>query len=62
MSAAWTAFAATGRPATRGLPDWPAYDPVRREMLCFDVESRLEADAEADERRFFSGSPPRLPL
>ena len=45
MSDAWVRFAATGDPG------WPAYDPMARATMVFDVEPHVELDPGATERR-----------
>lgn len=44
VSNAWIAFARYGDPNTPDLPFWPAYDPVQRSTMLFDVEPRLGLD------------------
>ncbi|MEO5598138.1 MAG: carboxylesterase family protein [Novosphingobium sp.] len=41
MSGAWIAFARTGNPGHALLPQWNAYDAVRRPTMLFNLESRL---------------------
>ena len=49
MQDAWLAFARTGRPASAGLPEWPAYAPPRRATLELSERPALiEAPAEAE--------------
>jgi para-nitrobenzyl esterase len=57
MSAMCIAFARTGRPATRGLPDWPVYDRSRRATMVFDASSRVVNDPRGNERRLFDQVP-----
>lgn len=57
MSAMCIAFARTGRPATRGLPDWPVYDLSRRATMVFDAASRVVNDPRGNERRLFDQVP-----
>ncbi len=42
MSSAWIAFARTGNPNTKGLPDWPVYDTQNRDTMVFDTISRVQ--------------------
>lgn len=44
MSAAWMAFARTGKPDTAGLPHWPMYSGDTRPAMLFDNESRAVRD------------------
>jgi para-nitrobenzyl esterase len=50
ISAAWAAFARTGRPTKPGLPDWPAYSLAARETMIFDVpKSGVKKDPDSEE-------------
>ncbi|GAA4040508.1 hypothetical protein [Streptomyces shaanxiensis] len=51
MVDSFAAFARHGTPATRALPDWPAFTPRDRACLSFDVEPRLVRDRLAGARR-----------
>jgi para-nitrobenzyl esterase len=42
MAAAWVAFARTGNPNARGLPEWLAYTPETRATMIFDNDTRIE--------------------
>ena len=44
VSAAWIAFARTGRPAAPGLPDWPAYSAASRKVMLLNTQSRVADD------------------
>jgi para-nitrobenzyl esterase len=44
MSSAWVAFAQTGNPNVKGLPQWPAYDLKRRATMIFNLKSRVQDD------------------
>ena len=50
MSAAWAAFARTGKPAADRMPDWPAYGADGRAVMIFDAESRVEHDPGGPQR------------
>lgn len=52
-SAAWTAFARTGRPEHPGLPAWPAYDERRRATMELGTHLRVRDDPAGDERRLW---------
>lgn len=57
MSEAFLAFAKTGNPNTAAIPAWAPYDLERRPTMIFDVETRMENDPRADERRLFQTAP-----
>ena len=57
MSDAMIAFARTGKPATRELPEWPAYDLDRRATMVFDRVSRVVDDPRGAERTMFAKVP-----
>jgi para-nitrobenzyl esterase len=50
MSAAWVAFARTGNPSHRGIPQWPAFDSTRRATLVFGDEAKVVNDPGGEER------------
>jgi para-nitrobenzyl esterase len=41
MSAAWVAFARTGNPNHKGLPNWTPFDGKRRATMIFDKECKV---------------------
>jgi para-nitrobenzyl esterase len=41
MSEAWLAFARSGDPNTKALPDWPRYGAKRRSTMQFDLPPRV---------------------
>jgi para-nitrobenzyl esterase len=51
MSGAWAAFARTGSPNYKGLPNWPAFDPATRATMVFNSESRVVNDPYGEERK-----------
>jgi para-nitrobenzyl esterase len=51
MSAAWLAFARTGNPNARGVPDWPPYTTKDRATMVFDIESKVVNAFREDERK-----------
>ena len=57
MSDAWIAFARTGNPQTRALPQWPTYDAARRSTMIFDVTPRIVDDPDGDERELLAALP-----
>ena len=52
---AWIAFARTGNPAHPGLPEWPAYDAVRRATMLLGRDCRIEHTPYEEERHFWEG-------
>jgi para-nitrobenzyl esterase len=52
---AWAEFVTTGVPRHPRLPDWPAYDPVRRATMLLDEPSRAVDDPLGEERRLWDG-------
>ena len=50
MSDTWVAFARSGDPNNRHLPQWPAYDAQRRAIMSLNVESHVLDDPNAAER------------
>ena len=54
MSSAWIAFAKTGNPNTREVPDWPPYDGVNRATMVFNLESKVVNDPNSSIRKILS--------
>ena len=50
MSAAWVAFARTGNPNHRGIPQWPAFNSTERPTMVFGDEARMVKDPGQEER------------
>ena len=52
MSAAWVAFARTGNPNHRGIPQWPGFNANTRATMVFGAatEARLVNDPGREER------------
>jgi para-nitrobenzyl esterase len=50
MSGAWAAFARSGNPNHKGLPDWPAFNPTRRATMIFDNQCKVVNDPHGEER------------
>ncbi len=50
MSAAWVAFARTGNPTHKGIPQWPAFDSTRRPTMVFGDEAKVVNDPGGEER------------
>lgn len=57
MSDAWIAFARTGNPNVKGLPEWPVFDLERRATMVFDSDTRVVNDPRGLERRLFGQVP-----
>jgi para-nitrobenzyl esterase len=55
MSDAWLAFAGTGSPNTKSIPDWPPYTAERRATMLFDVTSRIVDDPNGEVRKILQG-------
>ncbi len=54
MSDALLAFARTGDPNVRGLPQWPQFELAQRPAMIFDTETRVELDPRRRERLLFA--------
>jgi para-nitrobenzyl esterase len=50
MSTAWAAFARTGNPNHKGLPNWPAFETKARPTMVFDNTCKLVNDPAGAER------------
>jgi para-nitrobenzyl esterase len=50
MAGAWTAFARTGNPNHKGLPEWRPFDTSKRATMIFDTECRAMDDPYREER------------
>lgn len=57
LSDTFIAFARTGDPNNRSIPRWPRYALPARGTLIVDVQSRIENDPRAEERRLFQSAP-----
>jgi carboxylesterase type B len=53
---AFVRFATSGDPGGGDLPDWAAYDRVRRPVMDFDVVCQLLLDPDPEERRIWEGA------
>jgi len=51
MSAAWAAFARTGNPNHKGLPNWPPFDNTRRGVMIFNDDCKAVNDPYGEEQR-----------
>lgn len=50
MSAAWVAFARSGNPNHKGVPEWPAYKINERATMIFDAGCKLVNDPYREEK------------
>jgi para-nitrobenzyl esterase len=50
MSSAWVAFARTGKPETKLLPNWPAFDAGKRATMIFNDQCKVVDDPRRDLR------------
>jgi para-nitrobenzyl esterase len=50
MSGAWAAFARSGNPNHKGLPNWPAFTTARRATMLLDNECKVTYDPDREER------------
>jgi para-nitrobenzyl esterase len=50
-SGAWVAFARSGNPNHKGLPNWPTYNKEKRATMIFDAECKVENDPFGEERQ-----------
>jgi para-nitrobenzyl esterase len=57
MSETWIAFARTGNPNHKGLPEWRPYDLSKRQTMSFSSPSRLVSDPRGNERRLIEQVP-----
>ena len=51
MSNAWVAFARSGSPQTKDLPDWPPFDEEKRPTMVFNLPPRMALDPDAADRK-----------
>ena len=56
MSAAWIAFAQSGNPNVKGLPQWNPYDLKNRATMIFNLDSHLKNDPYSEIRRILLDS------
>lgn len=57
MSEALLAFARTGNPSHKGIPEWKPYTLEKRETLVFNEKSALAFDPRGGERRLYARVP-----
>jgi para-nitrobenzyl esterase len=51
ISSAWVAFARTGNPNHKGLPNWPAFTTSERATMILNTESKVVNDPYGEARR-----------
>jgi para-nitrobenzyl esterase len=51
VSGAWAAFAHSGNPNTKGLPNWPKFDATTRATMVLDNECKVVNDPNGAERK-----------
>jgi para-nitrobenzyl esterase len=51
ISGAWVAFARTGNPSHKGLPNWPAFNTKQRATMILNNECEVVDDPNGEERR-----------
>ena len=57
---AWAAFARTGNPTPPGGPDWPRYEPTRRQTMELGPRVRVVEDPLAEQRRIWGATLPTV--
>ena len=55
ISGAWVAFARTGNPNHRGLPNWPAFNHTQRATMILNDDCRVVNDPNGEERLTLRG-------
>jgi para-nitrobenzyl esterase len=56
ISSTWVQFARTGNPNHSGLPQWPAFDPVKRPTMIFDNTCAVKDDPDGEELKALEAS------
>ena len=51
MSAAWAAFARTGNPNHKGLPNWPKFNTTQRATMILNNQCKVVNDPNGEERK-----------
>lgn len=51
ISSAWAAFARTGNPSHKGLPNWPAFNTKQRATMILNTECEVVDDPNGEERQ-----------
>ena len=55
MQDAWVAFARSGDPNHKDMPEWPMYDAKRRATMIFNTKPEVKDDPEKDVRLIYKG-------
>ena len=55
MQDAWVAFARSGNPNHKDMPEWPMYDAKRRATMIFNTKPEVKDDPEKDVRLIYKG-------
>jgi len=58
MMDAWIAFAKTGNPNHKGIPEWPRYDTKTRATMIFNEKCMVVNDPGSEERLFWEKTKP----
>jgi carboxylesterase type B len=53
ISGAWVAFARTGDPNHKGLPNWPSFNNTERATMILNNECKVIKDPDREERLAF---------
>lgn|GEM_PF-609164 len=53
MLEAWANFAKTGTPSSSNLPEWPEYEPQKRNTMVFDVDTKVVSDPKGHLRKLW---------
>jgi para-nitrobenzyl esterase len=53
ISSTFIAFAQTGNPNNKFIPNWPKFNLVKRPTMIFDLTPKVVDDPRGDERKFF---------
>ena len=61
ISQTWIAFARTGNPNHKDLPEWKPYDLTDRPTMIFDMPCKLVNDPRSEERKAWDGMKVPLP-
>jgi para-nitrobenzyl esterase len=56
MSSAWVQFARTGNPNHSGLPEWPAFNTVKRPTMIFNNTCAVKDDPDGEELKALDAS------
>lgn len=60
MSGAWAAFARTGNPNHKGLPNWPKFNSEQRATMVFDNQCKVVDDPHGEERKALAALRPPM--